>query len=74
MSHFTYMIHSVRELLWKGVGKSGFHCLRKHTHTITPPPLQKNNNQRANNDKKKGDLHTDVAAEISLVLDTTPNS
>lgn len=26
------MIHSVRELLWKGIGKSCFHCLRKTKH------------------------------------------
>ncbi len=31
------MIHSVRELLWKGVGKSCFHCLgtTKHDYNVS---------------------------------------
>lgn len=33
--HFTYMIHSVRKLLWKGVGKSCFHCFWEKENMIT---------------------------------------
>lgn len=39
-THFTYMIHSVRKFLWKGIGKSCFHCLRETKHHYTAEETQ----------------------------------
>ena len=35
------MIHSVRELLWKGIGKSCFHCLSKKKYDYTISTAEK---------------------------------
>lgn len=78
----TYMIHSVREFLRESVGKSCLHCVRQQIkkNGLTVSIVRSNTNGMMNSwdqiykFNESGHLQTDVAAEISLVLDTTPNS
>lgn len=79
-SSATYMVHSVWELLRKGVRESSFHCRDKQRHLSvfqmhkTSPEEYAKEIMLLREHSSFLHLHTDVAAEIRRVFETTPNS